>query len=110
MTATLTDIAPGSDVKVTVTKAPTNAAAEKTIVRLLHKDPVVAAEQKRLQNARRKNEKLTVRGGRLRVWEHRQVKIASASATPGTTGTIKATADVIRDLASIARFVDVAAA
>ncbi|MEM6550900.1 MAG: hypothetical protein AAF750_02000 [Planctomycetota bacterium] len=107
MAATLTDIAPGTDVKVTITKTPTNAAAEKTLLRILHKDPAVAAEQKRLQKSRRKNEKLTVRGGRLRVWEHRQVKIASASATAGTTGTLKATVDVLRDLASVARFVDV---
>ncbi|MEM6391779.1 MAG: hypothetical protein AAF797_03315 [Planctomycetota bacterium] len=107
MPATLTDIAPGSDVKVTITKTPTNAAAEKTLVRLLHKDAAVAAEQKRLQKSRRKNEKLTVRGGRLRVWEHRQVKIASASPTLGTTGTLKATVDVLRDLASVDRFVEV---
>ena len=103
----MADIAPGTQVRVKVTKTPTNAAARKTIVRVLSKDKDIAAEHNRLEKARRKNEKKTVRGGRLRIWEHRQVKLHPVHGQAGEEGTVTGTYDVLKDLESVSKFVDV---
>ena len=99
------DIAPGSMVNVTVTKRPTNEAAAKTLSRLFAKTP----ENRRLRGRRKvlraSNSHDIRRGGR--PWE--VVPKAPRLIQPGAgdSCTIRATVDVIRDLGSVSRFVQI---
>ena len=103
--ANLSDIPAGSDITVKVTRVPTSAAARKTIVRVLSKDADAKAENERLRKTRAKNLRLAARGGRQ--WAIRVPKQHPVTATPGSEGTLRATADVLRDLGSVERFVEV---
>jgi len=102
------NIALGSKIKLTVVKTPTNAAAAKTIVRLLWKDPVAKEHDRRLTKLRERDYNPDRRGGRL--YGGRVVKQNPVKAVPGSTGTITATADVLAALPKLARFVEVAKA
>lgn len=95
----------GAKVRVTVTKQPTNAAAAKTIVRLLSKDPAVKKDNARLRAIRRRDYKPDRRGGRL--YGGRVVKQHPVRARAGESGVVVATDDVVRDLCSVARFIEV---
>lgn len=101
----MSDIKPGSQITVTVTKQPTNAAGRKTVVRLLSKDENVKLENNRLKKARENHFRQTRRGGRF--WDVNVVKQHPVKGLEGETGTITATLDVIQDLASVQRFVEV---
>jgi hypothetical protein len=101
----LEDITPGSKVQVKVTKEPTNAAARKTIVRLLSKDRTVKTENERLRKARKNNFRQGRRGGRF--WDIHVPKQSAVQAHAGTSKTITATSDVLTDLRSVSRFVEV---
>jgi hypothetical protein len=103
--AMLDKIAPGSKVSVKVTKKPTNAAAAKTLVRLLSKDRAHKANTERLRKARVKHFSQNRRGGRF--WDVNVVKQHPLDGSIGESGTITATLDVLRDLASVSRFVEV---
>ncbi len=98
------DIKPGTIVSVTVTKAPTNAAAEKTLTRLFRKDPAVARHH-RLQQRKRPSFEEWRRGNA--TWHHQMKTKPAAKVAPGASYKLRATLDVIRDLASVSRFVDV---
>ena len=98
-------IKPGKTVTVKIVNAPTNAAAIATIKRVLAKDETVKAEHLRQRKVRRKNYNPTMRGGRL--YGGRVVKQHPIKGRIGEQGTILATNDVIRDLNSIARFIEV---
>ena len=104
----LDKIAPGTKVNVKVVKKPTNDAARKTIVRLLSKDASVKRDNKRLARTRRDNFRQAQRGGRF--WDINVVKQAAVTADAGVTKTIVATLDVLTDLKSVAKFVEVTAA
>lgn len=104
----LDNIAPGSKVTVKVVKKPTNAAAVKTIVRVLSKSSRVKAENERLRKARKTYFRQAARGGRF--WDINVVKQHPVQALPGETETITATSDVLKDLRSVSRFIDVAQA
>ncbi|XAL99153.1 hypothetical protein OT109_16415 [Phycisphaeraceae bacterium D3-23] len=106
----MSDITPGSTVTVKVVKAPKSEAARKTLVRLLSKDAAVIAENKRLKKVRKANETMSTRGGRWRVWESRLVKQRPVTGTVGEAGTFRATPDVVRDLNSVDKFIEVSAA
>ena len=106
----MSEVAPGSTVTVKIVKVPANAAAQKTLVRLLSKDPVVIKENKRLKKVRRANETYSTRGGRWRIWEVRLNKQRPVEGVIGEQGTFIASVDVIRDLKSVARFVEISAA
>jgi len=106
----MSTIAPGSKIAVTITRSPSNAAAKKTLVRVLSRDAGVKKENARLAKTRKVNTRVTVRGGRLRVWEGRLVKQHPVKGVVGETGTFLATLDVLKDLASVAAFVEVKAA
>ena len=106
----MADITPGSTVTVKVVKEPTSAAARKTLVRLLSKDPVVVKENQRLKTVRARNTSFSTRGGRWRIWESRLVKQNPVAGTVGESGKILASVDVLTDLKSVEKFVEVSAA
>lgn len=95
---------PGTDVRITVTKRPTNAAAVKTLTRIFGKDAdrrkVKQRQKAMLQRAVRTRQ----RGGRQ--WSIRP-RIPNRTPATGDSCTIRATLDVILDLGSVERFVSV---
>lgn len=101
------EIAPGTEVRVEIIKAPSNEAARKTLLRVLAKDPQVVKEKKRDKLARSRSVRVKRRGGR--PWEHRPAMRQPVETEVGHTGTVKATADILRDLQSVSRFVKVTA-
>lgn len=106
----MADITPGTTVTVKVVKEPNSAAARKTLVRLLSKDPEVVKENKRLKKVRKVNQTFSTRGGRWRVWEGRLVKQNPVAGNVGEAGTILASVDVLTDLKSVEKYVEVSAA
>lgn len=104
----LDNIDPGSRVTVKIVKQPTNTAAIKTLQRVLNKDAAVAQENRRQEKVRKAGFRVKVRGGR--PWEVRVVKQHAVEGKIGESGTITATADVLRDLNSVHRFIEVAPA
>ena len=104
----LDKIAPGSKVNVKIVKQPTNAAAVRTLMRVLAKDPVVYAEHDRQAKIRRKNFSPSRRAGRL--WGGQVVKQHPIKGRVGEAGTILATTSVLRDLNSVQRFIEVSEA
>ncbi|MEM6333151.1 MAG: hypothetical protein AAF078_09755 [Planctomycetota bacterium] len=101
-------IQPGQTITVTVTKPVTREAASKTLARLLAKDETHKAELDRRAKVRRKGYDPQPRGGRL-YGGHVKITHAPVKGQQGETGTIRATPDVIRDLKSVERFVEVKA-
>lgn len=101
------DIQPGQKVHVKIVKQPTALAAGKTLRRLLNKDAEVKSDLKRLTRARARNYTPRMRGGRL--YGGQRPKIHPVTGKLGEEGTIIATADVIRDLGSVERFIEVKA-
>jgi hypothetical protein len=101
----LENITPGSKVNVKVTKRPTNQAAAKTIVRLLSKSKAAKLENERLRKARKAHFSQNRRGGRF--WDVNVVKQHPLTGALGESKTITATLDVLTDLKSVSRFVEV---
>ena len=106
----LDNIALGSKINIKIVKQPTNAAASKTLERMLCKDAEVIAENKRLADVRAANETFSPRGGRWRVWEGRQPKLHPVKGNLGEQGTVVASYDVVQDLKSVERFIEVSPA
>ena len=106
----MADITPGSTVNIKIVKEPASAAARKTLVRLLSKDAEIVAENKRLKKVRQTNQTHSPRGGRWRVWEGRLPKQRPVTGSLGESGTILASTDVLTDLKSVERFVEISAA
>jgi hypothetical protein len=106
----MADITPGSNVNIKIVKTPTNASARKTLVRILSKDADVVAENKRLKKVRKTNQTHSPRGGRWRVWEGRLAKQHPVKGDVGEAGTVLASPDVLTDLKSVEKFVEVTAA
>jgi hypothetical protein len=104
----LDTIKPGSTVTVKIVKNPTNEAATKTLQRLLGKDPQQKKDATRLRRIRQQETQVHQRGGRQ--WRVNMPKPKRLEGRAGESGTIKATTDVLRDLRSVERFVDVQAA
>jgi len=102
------NISPGSTVTVKVVKQPHNSAATKTLIRVLSKDPLVQAQNKRLRKIRKQQYAPARRGGRL--YGGRMIKISPFKVDVGLTQTVKATMDVINDLQSVKRFIEVSSA
>ena len=96
---------PGGKVRVTITKNITREAAFKTLERLFMSDKVAAAPLV----ARSANFKAQPKRRGGRIWTKRPNKI-HLGLENGATATIKATPQHVRDLASVAEFVDVATA
>ncbi len=102
-------IQPGSTVTVKIVKTPTNAAARKTLVRLLSKDEAHKAELSRRSKVRKTGYNPQPRGGRL-YSGHVVFGSKPIRGDVGEQGSLRATVDVISDLRSVQRFVEVNAA
>ena len=95
-------IKPGDTYTVTVSKAVTREGARKTLERLFMSDAVFRAPL----DARAANHKDRPkrRGGRIYTKYTRKIH---PEIVPGQTATVRATAQHVRDLQSVASFVDV---
>jgi hypothetical protein len=96
---------PGTAIKLTISKAITRAAAEKTVTRLFMKDKAFAAPIA-IRSANFKAQPKR-RGGR--IWTKWPNKIHPTFPL-GATATIRSTPQFLKDLASVQEFVTVAAA
>lgn len=99
------DLKPGGTLKVTVSKQITRAAARKTIERLFMKDKAVA--QPIATRSRNFKELPKRRGGQ--IWTKRPNKV-HPELNKGASANVLATPQHIRDLNSVADFVDVKSA
>jgi len=96
------DLKPGKTVRVTISKTITRESARKTLERLFMKDksvskPIAARSRNFVPLAKR-------RGGA--IWTKRPNKVHPSLAR-GASATIKTTPQSIRDLNSVAAFVEV---
>lgn len=98
------NIAPGSKIVLEIVKNPTNEGARKTLVRLARKDPTVVRYHRKQQQKRPSWEEW--RRGAM-TWHHQMKSRAAVSITRGAKYNITATVDVLRDLASVERFVKI---
>ncbi len=97
------DVKPGQMLQVTVKSYPRTAAAKKTLVRLFENDRTVERERKRL--AKTRPPEPSRRGGR--IWMNRPPRLEVVETTPGASYKIFGSVDVLRDLNSVEKFVDV---
>ncbi len=97
------DLKPGQTVRVTINKNITRASARKTLERLFLTDNAISAPL----DARSKNfiELPKRRGGQ--IWTKRPNKL-HPTLERGVAATIKTTPQAIKDLNSVATFIDVA--
>ena len=98
------DLKPGQSISVEITAAPRNQAARKTLTRLSRKDPQ-ARHQRRAQKLHRPSWQTWRRGGRQ--WHHQMKSKPPIDLRAGQRLALVATIDVIRDLASVRRWVKV---
>ena len=96
------DLKPGGTVKVTVNKNITRDSAKKTLERLFMKDKAIARPIETL--SRNVKELPQRRGGQ--IWTKRPNKV-HPDLNKGASATILATPQAIKDLNSVATFVDV---
>lgn len=97
------DFKPGTAIRVTVSKNIKRASAQKTLERLFMTDRAVAGPIER--RSRNFKELPKRRGGQ--IWTKRPNKVFP-TLNPGAAATIKATPQVLRDLASVEAYVQVA--
>ena len=96
------DLKPGQTVRVTISKNITREGAKKTLIRLFMKDRAVARPLER--RSRNFKEIPGRRGGR--IWTKRPNKV-HCDLNRGASATIKTTPQSIKDLNSVANFVEV---
>ncbi len=97
-----TDIKPGGSVRVTINKTVNRAAAKKTLERLFMRDKaVVGPIEKRSRNFKEMPKR---RGGQ--IWTKRPNKV-HPDLIKGASATVLATPQHLRDLNSVADFVEV---
>ena len=101
-------VEPGQMVRVKIVRRPASERATKTLARVLAKDPANRAEQRARKLSRRRAMTSRQRGGRQ--WEHRPTRIAPFRGEVGEQSTVLATLDVIKDLNSVRRFIEVSTA
>ncbi|MEX2386901.1 MAG: hypothetical protein WD534_03405 [Phycisphaeraceae bacterium] len=99
---------PGQTIRVKVVKQPTSESARKTLTRVLSKDADVKRENDRQRRVRESSAKYKQRGGR--TWCSHTVKQRPVTGAVGEEGTLLASVDVLRDLGSVQRFVEVTTA
>ncbi len=97
----MAEIEPGSKVKVTITSGSYSEAASKTLARLFLKDPRIGKTRRRGPKPVRGR----IRAGR--VWNGRPRGSVAAPPRKGDSCELVCTLDVVRDLGSVARYVEV---
>lgn len=102
------DITPGSLVTVTVVRQPTSQRAGKTLSRIFARDPVNQREARRRNRIRTQVADPHRRGGR--IWMNKTKAPPIVQPGKGDACRIRATVDVIADLGSVSRFVEVTTA
>lgn len=98
------DIQPGTTVRIEIKRVPRAEAAARTLTRICAKDPQVARAH-RIRKRKRPSVRGRQRGGR--IWQHRMRSRVPVTLDVGKTYQVRATLDVVRDLASVERFVEV---
>lgn len=98
-----TDIRPGQWVTVKITKRPRSEGGVKTLIRLFEKDRTAQQERQRLSRAR--VVRGHVRGGR--IWHDRPARIVVPQIAAGTSCKLFASLDVLRELASVGKCVEI---
>jgi len=96
------EIKPGQWITVKVKSQPKAAAGRKTLVRLAEQDPKIKRERERLARSRPVGGHR--RGGR--IWADRPPRVNIVEVKPGATYRIFGSVDVLRDLKSIDRYVE----
>lgn len=99
-------IAPGATVTIEISKRPSNSDALKTLQRVCAKDASLWRARKQ-QKTKRVSWEEWRRGGNQ--WHHQMASRPAAKIELGRKFTVRATLDVIRDLASVSRFVTLSA-
>jgi len=97
------DLKPGASVRVTITKNISRESARKTLERLFMKDKTI---RQPLDQRSRNFKELPKRRGGV-IWTKRPNKL-HPGLDRGASATVKATPQAIRDLNSVADFVQVA--
>lgn len=96
------EIKPGSWVNVTVKKEPRTHGGRKTLLRMLAKDPSVRKDRERMKKTRPRGEHQ--RGGRM--WQDYPPHLRPTTVQPGTTFRVKASLDVLKEMQSVAEYVE----
>lgn len=102
----MAEIKPGQWVTITVKTQPRSEGGRKTLARLLEKDPSAKKERERAKRSRPREQHS--RGGRM--WNDNPPMIKVVTVKPGASGRIFASVDVLKDMASVAQYVEVAPA
>ena len=97
------EIKPGRWISVKVTAQPKAMAPRKTMVRLFERDPKVKAERRRLKRSRPVTSHR--RGGR--PWADRPARLPVVKIAPGAVYRIFGSADVLRELDSVSRYIEI---
>ena len=102
-------IVPNTDLTFTIVKMPTRPASRKTIERLMWMQPQVKKDFSMLQRRRRQKDiKYTIRAGR--VWFDRQRATRTMRAERGASFTLNITPQIVNDLKSVSKYLDVTTA
>jgi hypothetical protein len=96
------EVQPGQTVRVTISKTINRESARKTLERLFLQDKAVRGPIE--ERARNFQDKPKRRGGR--IWTKRPNK-SHPSLLRGTTATIRATPQAVRDLSSVESFITI---
>ncbi len=96
------EIKPGGWVNVTVKKEPRSHGGRKTLLRMLAKDPSVRKDRERMKKTRPRDEHQ--RGGRL--WQDYPSHLRPTSIPAGTTFRVKASLDVLKEMQSVAEYIE----
>lgn len=94
----------GKQITIEVTAVPANAPAQKTLMRLLRKDPARVRAQ-RVQKTKRPSQEFWRRGNKM--WHHQMESKPPFTLKTGITGALRATVDVVRDLKSVEQYIKV---
>ena len=99
----MADVKPGQWVQITVKSQPRSEGGRKTVARLLEKDPKARKERTRLKRSRVREQHR--RGGRM--WNDNPPAIKVVTVKPGASGRVFASVDVLKDVASVAKYLEV---
>jgi hypothetical protein len=93
-------------VNVTVKSEPRTHGGRKTLLRMLGKDPDVRKERERMKKTRPRTEHQ--RGGRM--WQDYPPHLRPTTVPAGTTFRVRASLDVLREMQSVAQYVELSPA